>query len=516
MRQRSLGWVVVTVLAVLSLGSSRVYALEVNEIEPNDTSAQADANGAFTGDVMIAGSILPAGDLDRYRLDLAANQVVRLETFGEETYTSGKECDPTVEATVITVFAADGVTQVMRDGQSSGINNCAALVLQLNSGTYYVQVRSRAKEIPTYKLQIKIQAPAGAEAEPNPSRATATPIAGSDVYEAGSHLAANDVDYYAITVPATGASVRAEVIEADASAACNSGLMDSELVLENASGTVLVDDDNGGRGLCSRIDGRGAFPTNPGAHDLAPGTYYLRVISSPTAGLGPTALFNYRLAVTIVAKDVIFTDGWESGDLSAWTTAETDNGHLRASNLAGMTGNWGMRAEALDTNPMFVEDDTPLQENQYRARFHFDTVDFDPGVAQGHLRVRLLIGFAEAPTRRVFAMVLRKSATGQYALEVRTRLDSGLQADTGFVNITAGMHRVEVLWTRASTPGASDGVLRLWIDGHTQEVNLQGLQNNGVGQIDFVRLGALTVKSGASGNLYFDNFVSHRWTYIGP
>src|SRR5689334_20701477 len=143
MTKGSLGPVV---LAVLALAGSRAYALEVNEIEPNDTSAQADANGAFTGDVMIAGSILPAGDVDRYRLDLAGPQVVRFETFGEETYTSGKECAPTVEGTVITVFAADGVTQVMRDGQSSGINNCAAILLQLNSGTYYVQVRTKNKE----------------------------------------------------------------------------------------------------------------------------------------------------------------------------------------------------------------------------------------------------------------------------------------------------------------------------------------------------------------------------------
>jgi len=502
-------------LAVLALAGSRAYALEVNEIEPNDTSAQADANGAFTGDVMIAGSILPAGDLDRFRLDLATNQVVRFETFGEETYTSGKECDPTVEGTIITVFTADGVTQLIRDGQSSGINQCAAVVAELSAGTYYVQVRSRNKEIPTYKLEIKFQTPAGTEAEPNPSRATATPIIGSDVYETGSHLLATDVDYYAITIPPTGASLRAEVIEPGVGGECTANAMDSELVLEDASGTVLVDDDNGGRGLCSRIDGRGAFPTNPAAHDLAPGTYYLRVISSAAAGVGPTAVFNYRVAVTVVAKDVIFNDGWESGTLGAWTAAVTDNNDLRPSNLAGMTGNWGMRADVNDLNPLYVEDQTPLHESQYRVRFKLDTNGYDPGTAQGHLRTRVFIGFQEAPQRRLFAIVLKRTAAGQYSIGARTRVDTGGFADTAFFDVTPGMHRIEILWTRASGPATSDGVFRLWIDGHAHEAILTAVPNN-AGTVDFVRLGAMSVKGGANGTLYFDDFVSHRWTYVGP
>jgi hypothetical protein len=33
---------------------------------------------------------------------------------------------------------------------------------------------------------------------------------------------------------------------------------------------------------------------------------------------------------------------------------------------------------------------------------------------------------------------------------------------------------------------------------------------------DFVRLGALSVKSGASGDVYWDEFESRRKTYIRP
>jgi len=503
------------VLAVLAVASSRVYAVDVNEVEPNDTTAQADANGAFTDSVMISGSILPSIDLDRYKLFLASDKIVRIESFGEETYTSGKECDSSVFGTIITVFDASGVDIVQKDNSFAGIGNCSALVFRLPAGTYYVEVRDKGRdnEIPTYKLQIQIQADSGTEAEPNETRATATPILGSDVFKYGTHNSAADVDYYSITVPATGGSVRADVIEG-LTKSCDANAMDSVLTLENAAGTVLATDDNGGRGLCSSIDGRGAANLT-GAHDLAPGTYYLKVTSSPVQGGGPAALFDYRIVVTITPKDSILKDGWESGDLSAWTAAATDGGDLRVSNLAGMTGNWGLRGDVNDTNSIYVEDQRPIQENQYRVRFRFDTNGFDPGSAQGHLRTRIFIGFQGSPQRRLFAIVLKRTAAGQYSIGARTRRDDNTQADTGFFDVAPGMHRVEILWTRASGPAAGDGLFRLWIDGHTHEAILPGLANN-AGVVDFVRLGAMNVKSGANGTLYFDDFDSRRWTYVGP
>ena len=44
---------------------------------------------------------------------------------------------------------------------------------------------------------------------------------------------------------------------------------------------------------------------------------------------------------------------------------------------------------------------------------------------------------------------------------------------------------------------------------------LTGLDNDANG-VDRVRLGAMVVKPGASGTLYFDRFESRRETYIGP
>ena len=46
-------------------------------------------------------------------------------------------------------------------------------------------------------------------------------------------------------------------------------------------------------------------------------------------------------------------------------------------------------------------------------------------------------------------------------------------------------------------------------------MSLANLDNN-LSSLDFVRLGALSVKTGASGTLFFDEFESRNQSYIGP
>ena len=210
----------------------------------------------------------------------------------------------------------------------------------------------------------------------------------------------------------------------------------------------------------------------------------------------------------------LFADDFESGDLLAWSSATTDGGDLSVTDGAALAGTAaGMRAVVNDTNPLFVTDTTPNQLGRYRARFYFDPHAFDPGETLNHLRTRLFIVFDETPVRRLAAVVLRRQG-GAYALMGRARLDDNSQANTGFVAITDEPHWVEIDWKQSSDPDADDGWLHLWIDG-VPAGSRTGLDNN-VGTVDFVRLGALSVKTGAAGTMYFDEFVSRESDYIGP
>jgi len=203
--------------------------------------------------------------------------------------------------------------------------------------------------------------------------------------------------------------------------------------------------------------------------------------------------------------EAVFGDGFESGDLSGWDAANNPGGDLTASANAAMTGSFGLDALVNDTSGLYVQDDTPADESYYRASFQFDPNGFDPGEGQNHFRTRIFIGFEDGP-RRLFAVVLRRIG-GQHAIMGRARLDDNSQANTGFVNITDDVHTVEVYWKRSSGPDANDGTFDISIDGVPS--SLTGLDNS-ISSVDFVRLGALSVKTGAAGNLYWDAFGSFR------
>jgi uncharacterized protein YkwD len=213
------------------------------------------------------------------------------------------------------------------------------------------------------------------------------------------------------------------------------------------------------------------------------------------------------------ACDLIFQDGFEFNDMSGWSSAQTGGGDLSVAAAAAIQGGFGLQAVVNDTAGLYVVDETPADAGRYRARFYVHPNGFDPGEAQSHFRTRIFIAFEEAPTRRLAAVVLKRQG-GVYSLMARARLDDNSQADTGFTTITNAPHAVEIDWKRSTGPGASDGSLQMWIDG-VAAGNLTGLDNS-LSAVDFVRLGALSVKTGATGTLYLDALESRHQTYIGP
>jgi hypothetical protein len=209
--------------------------------------------------------------------------------------------------------------------------------------------------------------------------------------------------------------------------------------------------------------------------------------------------------------DLIFEDGFDSGSLFRWSSSSTDGGDLAASGAAAMAGtSSGLQAFVDDTNSLFVQDDTPNAESRYRARFYFDPNGFDPGESQSHFRTRILI--AQGSGFRVITIVLKRQS-GAYSVEARVRRNDGTRADTGFFPVSDAPHFIEFDWQRASGPGTVDGSLSLRID-DVPVFSLFAIDNDS-SPVDFVRMGALSVKTGAAGTLFYDQFESRRLRLIG-
>lgn len=283
--------------------SNACRVVAADEVEPNDTLATAQAVPATGGRVRAALGLV--GDVDVYSFTLATPQVVRLETF------LGSYGDCTATAMTLRLFDAAG-TEALVESTSVGLGGCALLQLPLAAGLWRVQVEKTGNNaaLERYFLELTVVPPVGSEVEaPNTSGANDTVATAEvllqtarDVYVSGDHHLVTDDDLYVITIPAqTG--LRAEIVEGDrATETCESNDLDSKLQLLDANGVLVAQDDDAGRGYCSRIDGlRGPSApevfSNARNNSATAKTYYLRVTRS-SSGLTTPAQFVYRLIVT--------------------------------------------------------------------------------------------------------------------------------------------------------------------------------------------------------------------------
>jgi hypothetical protein len=150
-----------------------------------------------------------------------------------------------------------------------------------------------------------------------------------------------------------------------------------------------------------------------------------------------------------------------------------------------------------------VQDNSPVAEARFRARFYFDPNSIS--MASGSY-VYLLQGHDAANKVTLFIQFYRSST----AYQLRARVyDNGLAnyVNTPYVTITDAVHVVEVDW-------GNDGHLTLWIDG-VQAGSLTGINNSGI-VMESVRLGAPYQSGTTSGTFFLDNYESRHQSYIGP
>src|SRR5688572_6225763 len=231
--------------------------------------------------------------------------------------------------------------------------------------------------------------------------------------------------------------------------------------------------------------------------------------STPTSTPTATRTSTPTSSPTAVT-DSIFADGFESGNLLAWSSATTDGGDLSVLTAAALAGNSGLQAVIDDNNSIYVTDDSPNAETRYRARFYFDPNTIAMTNGDTHY---IFYGYHGA-SAVVMRVQLRRSA-GTYQLRAALRNDSSIWTSSSWFTITDASHSVELDWRASTAGGANNGGLTLWIDG-IQRANLTGIDND-TRRIDRVRLGAVTgIDNGTRGAYYFDAFESHRQTYIGP
>jgi cysteine-rich repeat protein len=262
------------------------------------------------GDQTFMNELDPASEQDFFRVTLTAPGYIEAETFAPMSPT----CTPTSTDTLLALLEDDFTTIVTHDDNED--NRCSRIqptsAELLPAGNYWVRVSGFGTAIPQYAVRIRALAQGcgngisetgetcddgntmsgdgcsaacafegmvTAESEPN------NDIAAADASGAtrnntrivsGAITPIGDIDVYSFTITGSPASVTAQTHTVPGDVNACTGI-DTYVYLFDAAGIELDSDDDVlfPTNACSFIDGIGGG--NPGAIDLAPGTYYLEV-----------------------------------------------------------------------------------------------------------------------------------------------------------------------------------------------------------------------------------------------
>jgi hypothetical protein len=213
-------------------------------------------------------------------------------------------------------------------------------------------------------------------------------------------------------------------------------------------------------------------------------------------------------------EEPIFADGFESGNLSAWSSRSARG--LFVLRSAALEGSYGLFARTPLLGSAVVRNDSPESEHAYHARFRLDPRGFggtpflrriERGAREAVLFSARGLGTSLAP----FDILLRRSQ-GELSLVARAALDDGTLR-TEAVPIAAAPQVIDVAWRRATAMGASDGLLLLQVDG-APGASLSGLDNDASSGIDSVEWGLAPLagrpRIGAPAFVFLDSFASWR------
>jgi len=206
------------------------------------------------------------------------------------------------------------------------------------------------------------------------------------------------------------------------------------------------------------------------------------------------------LTGTGVVPDAIFSDGFESGNTSAWSSASTGNTtRLNVTAAAALLGNFGLQAQGNNTN--YVQENFGTTLNPVTPTYDAQFV-FRPNGNNSAGKDIFAAATATAFGTTVFHVRYRLNAgTPQVQVQV------GATANAAWTNVLGGTANniIEVVWQAAGSGPPNPGTLRLYVNG----VLSQSLPTTSTSSIGAVRLGSVTATGNAT-LMFFDAFASKR------
>ncbi len=203
----------------------------------------------------------------------------------------------------------------------------------------------------------------------------------------------------------------------------------------------------------------------------AVGSYTLSVRARDAAGNWSTAA-----SVALVVDDLIFADGFETGNTTRWSST-TGAGVSVVNGAAAMQGSFGMAVVLSPGVQGFVTDNTPAALTSYNARFQFN-----PNAARTVNGVETIFTGQNAGGTTIFAIEYRRPNPGSNPQIRAAVLRQGGTTRTNWVNLVNASQVIDLVWESGTATS-----LRLYVKGVQRQVSNN--LNTSAYQLETVNLG---------------------------
>jgi hypothetical protein len=200
------------------------------------------------------------------------------------------------------------------------------------------------------------------------------------------------------------------------------------------------------------------------------------------------------------SNTLVFSDNWESGNLSAWDTVKDGDTDLSANTMSSYSGLYGLKAILDDTTSAYIRDTLPSVQKNSVVNFYFNPNSFSAGSAN-----IFKVDDSSSPNK-IAAQVTVANTNSNYTVYAATQNDAGSWSITPSFAITNTWHNIGVEFKAATASGANNGYVKFWVDGVLKQT-ISGLDNDTI-HVDRQSLGITAVGNGSPlGSIYFDNYT---------
>jgi FtsP/CotA-like multicopper oxidase with cupredoxin domain len=211
------------------------------------------------------------------------------------------------------------------------------------------------------------------------------------------------------------------------------------------------------------------------------------------------------VAVNVVYPSVAFINGFDEGNLSAWSDVGGSPSLVTATAAKVQSGDYAMQARIASGKSGYVRDNSPTGEKSFNTSFYFNPNNLKFSTKSAATTARTIFVGKNASNGNVFMVQMRRtSQTGDFQVRALVWQSTGYKATAWTTIARNQFSQIGIEWT-----SAKKATFKFYVNGSLAQ-SLTGL-NTSTKRLETVFLGPQNALTGATGIVFFDSYESTRF-----